>query len=598
MPDSWHSNGLNCSLGEITIYTEYTYAGAPFNGPHQVGEAFSAAPCVIQAEDFDTTNEAYHTAGGENTYRPEAAVNIEAGPGANNYHIAAGQGDWFRYTVEFPVTTWYNLSFAWANASAGAFSVLVNGTPIEELTDVAIPATSADTYSNVTVEKVRLGAGTNVIEVQTTGGNFDKFTIQRTPYQGTPYNATAFTVPRLIEAEEFDKGGEGISFHELNTTSQGSEKEYRKEDALGVDFYTGNAGTRNTLFIGNNDKGEWMRYSISVPAAGNYDLIIAYACNATDRTGSIDIDGGSPISFTLPNTNGWGADNKLGEVEGDIIFGAYWSKATVPAVYLPAGNHFLTLSIYADFDHFEIKTVNRTPYEGTAQEIPGTIQAYRFDEGGAEVAYHDTATEPATDNPIRKDVNVTIGAAQVVGTDYYITADAGEWLTYMVNITHTSTYTITALTGGNEGKYSLLLDGQAIVDKHEIPATGGLLSFDEDFDVAAGVALTAGVHIIRLVVDEGSISFATITFEDENPVGIQAPATATLTGRVYVENRTLHVEGYSAAASLAVYNLMGQKVVTYNAINGDKMVNLPDKGIYIVRIQDNGKSVGYKVLAK
>jgi hypothetical protein len=63
-------------------------------------------------------------------------------------------------------------------------------------------------------------------------------------------------------------------------------------------------------------------------------------------------------------------------------------------------------------------------------------------------------------------------------------------------------------------------------------------------------------------------------------------------GKVYVENRTLHIVGYSSAP-VTVYNILGQKVVNYNAISNNESVNL-STGTYVVKIQNKT----YKVLVK
>jgi hypothetical protein len=45
----------------------------------------------------------------------------------------------------------------------------------------------------------------------------------RAPVQGgrSPYRGTPFVVPGLIEAEDFDNGGEGVAYHDLTPGNQG-----------------------------------------------------------------------------------------------------------------------------------------------------------------------------------------------------------------------------------------------------------------------------------------------------------------------------------------------------------------------------------------
>jgi len=79
-----------------------------------------------------------------------------------------------------------------------------------------------------------------------------------------------------------------------------------------------------------------------------------------------------------------------------------------------------------------------------------------------------------------------------------------------------------------------------------------------------------------------------------NPTAIKK--VETLAGKVYAENGRLHVEGFSASASVEVYNLVGQKIATAKSLNGNT-INI-SKGLYIVKVIDKGKSVSCKVIVK
>jgi hypothetical protein len=68
-------------------------------------------------------------------------------------------------------------------------------------------------------------------------------------------------------------------------------------------------------------------------------------------------------------------------------------------------------------------------------------------------------------------------------------------------------------------------------------------------------------------------------------------------GKVYAADGKLFIKGFSTSASIEVFSLVGQKVVSLKSA-GDKSVSLPTNGIYIVRITDNGKTEGFKVLVK
>ena len=80
---------------------------------------------------------------------------------------------------------------------------------------------------------------------------------RRTPYK-------TIIIPGTFDAENFDKGGEGMTFHDSDSERQG-DTEYRT-DAEGVDFVKGNNGTA----IGYTAVGEWLEYTINVTEPGKY----------------------------------------------------------------------------------------------------------------------------------------------------------------------------------------------------------------------------------------------------------------------------------------------------------------------------------------
>jgi hypothetical protein len=80
-----------------------------------------------------------------------------------------------------------------------------------------------------------------------------------------PYKGTAVTLPGTIQAENFDEGGEGLAFHDLNADGQGDAQSYR-DDADGADIVKGNNG----YAIGYTETREWLEYTVNVEKAGKY----------------------------------------------------------------------------------------------------------------------------------------------------------------------------------------------------------------------------------------------------------------------------------------------------------------------------------------
>lgn len=103
----------------------------------------------------------------------------------------------------------------------------------------------------------------------------------------TPYTSKFITIPGVIQAENFDRGGEGLTFHDSDSNREG-DKNYRS-DSEGVDFVVGNGGTA----IGYTAANEWLEYSINVTEAGQYSY------DATVSSGTT----GSGFSIGLVNNN-------------------------------------------------------------------------------------------------------------------------------------------------------------------------------------------------------------------------------------------------------------------------------------------------------
>ena len=90
---------------------------------------------------------------------------------------------------------------------------------------------------------------------------------KRTPYK-------SITIPGTFQAEDFDKGGDGMTFHDSDATNEG-DSNYRS-DGEGVDFVKGNGG----VVIGYTAANEWLEYSVNATVTGQY------ACEATVSSGT------------------------------------------------------------------------------------------------------------------------------------------------------------------------------------------------------------------------------------------------------------------------------------------------------------------------
>ena len=122
----------------------------------------------------------------------------------------------------------------------------------------------------------------------------------------TPYGGKVRTIPGLIEAEDFDLGGEGVGYHDRQTKNPGLG--YRLEEAPGIKGMTVPAGKPNwyksnesTPTIGWFFVGEWLKYTVDVKS-GLYDIKIRVATPMNHKAFNIYLDDKLIDYIQVPNT--------------------------------------------------------------------------------------------------------------------------------------------------------------------------------------------------------------------------------------------------------------------------------------------------------
>ena len=165
--------------------------------------------------------------------------------------------------------------------------------------------------------------------VQDCGANV-RFSTQMRNGSGTPPPAGAqspyagvIQLPGVVEAENFDKGGEGVAYHDSEAANLGGE--YRPGE--GVDLQTCTEGGYN---VGWTAAGEWLEYSVNVASAGTYQVGARVASPNAGRL-HYELDG-QPVggAVALPPTGGFQT----------------WQTVT-STVTLPAGAHVLRVAVEA-----------------------------------------------------------------------------------------------------------------------------------------------------------------------------------------------------------------------------------------------------------
>jgi hypothetical protein len=143
----------------------------------------------------------------------------------------------------------------------------------------------------------------------------------------------ANTIPGVIQAEDYDNGGQDVAYHDNTPTNTGGAT-YRNDM---VDIETCSEGGYDVGYI---EAGEWLKYTVTVQQTGYYDIYLRTSSGAT--TGSLHFEwDGSNLTGTamIPSTNGWQS----------------WGTVKLSYVYLTQGTH--TMRVLFDGGSFNFNSM-------------------------------------------------------------------------------------------------------------------------------------------------------------------------------------------------------------------------------------------------
>lgn len=184
-----------------------------------------------------------------------------------------------------------------------------------------------------------------------------------TPPGQTPYPGTAPVLTAVIEAENYDNGGEGVAYHDNDPANNGNV--YRSD---GVDIQArGTASNGYEVF--NASAGEYLEYTVNVPATRKFDISVRYASAFDNGKVRIDDCGADPNNNSCTDITGLLTTAKTANNTWDTF-----RLVTKRGVQLTAGNHTLRLvmvtnspdgcgCVVADFDSILFRPV-RFDYDG------------------------------------------------------------------------------------------------------------------------------------------------------------------------------------------------------------------------------------------
>jgi hypothetical protein len=252
----------------------------------------------------------------------------------------------------------------WPEATASQVLAVLkdSGTPVKD-------TSTGLTYSGGTYARIDVDAAIRLAYRR--GGHAPP------PAAQMPYNGAPFAAGGKIEAEDFDLGGEGLSYHD--TTAGNADGDYRDTD---VDLVE-SAAAGGTI-VDYAVKGEWLEYAVNVSAAeaGKYVVALRYASPVDGARVHFDVDGVAATgSISLARTGAW----------------TTYAVATTTTLSLTAGTHVLRLAMDANnswgyagnFDWISLTKQQATPPPPDDPPPPtsaGPVLSASADVGGARPA--------------------------------------------------------------------------------------------------------------------------------------------------------------------------------------------------------------------
>ncbi len=260
-------------------------------------------PGTIQAEDYDLGGEgvAYHdtTPGNEGGVYRQDDVDIEQTAGLATPNVGwIRDGEYLTYTANVATPGAYTMTARVASPNTGRSGALsVDGSsPVTFM----VPNTGSYAAFQTVSLAVTLPAGTHTLKLAFVGDGqnldwitFVPFTPTPTPPLGSPTLSMPGTIPGMIEAEDYNAGGEGVAYHD--TTPGNSGGAYRQDD---VDIETA-GGVTNVGWIRD---GEWLKYAVNVRLTGEYDVVFRVSSPQSNTQIKLLVDGVTATTFTVPNT--------------------------------------------------------------------------------------------------------------------------------------------------------------------------------------------------------------------------------------------------------------------------------------------------------
>lgn len=268
-----------------------------------------ALPGTIQAEEYDlgVDGVGYHdtTTGNSGGQLRTDGVDIAASTDTGGGHdvVDFTTGEWLHYSVDIQVDTNYTLVLRYKAAATAQVRLSIDGVDLGEHT-----LTGGSGYRDHTISGLGLPQGGDLLKIEVTAGTLTAFNKLTANAEQTPYYYSPITLPARIQLEDFDRGGEGVAYHDTDARNQGAITQwlgdYRSE---GVDTASvAKAGEVDGGYVtGWEQIGEWLEYTVTMPSAGTLPYTFRYKGGGKIRFYAQDGTTARSAQLTLTSSGSW-----------------------------------------------------------------------------------------------------------------------------------------------------------------------------------------------------------------------------------------------------------------------------------------------------
>ncbi|MEM9079369.1 MAG: carbohydrate-binding protein [Verrucomicrobiota bacterium] len=444
-------------------------------------------PGRIEAENFDTggANTSFYDLDSNNIGGDYRNTGVDLEPSQDEDGTSslgwAEDGEWIQYTVNLTSGTYDLIARAASEfSSPGALRILLDG---NELGTIDISSTGGwYNWQNFTLSNIEINnSGTATLRIEIIGASFNLNWLEFTSPSGNNGNdnnnngggndngQTAFTsafIPGRIEAENFDNGGQGTAYSDLDPENIG--EQYRDSS---VDLER-SFDSEDGYSIGWIEDSEWVEYTVDV-TPGNYDLTARIA-SAESNPGSIRIllDNRELGTLSVQGTGDWYSWEET-TLSNTSITESGSAKLRLEFIGGPYNLNWIQFGDSTTGGNNNGNNNGQSPYNGSPANLPGRVQAEDYDFGGQGIAYQDNEEQNITGEYRNDGVDIE-NSGDSDGTFSLGWFDANEWTEYTVNI-DSGSYNLSVRTAAGEsnpGALRILLNDTELATI-DTPDTGG-----------------------------------------------------------------------------------------------------------------------------